>query len=303
MVTSRHLLMVIICAYATHAYGMWPSHQLMERMTDENYQPTIEDEKKLVNMFTCYTKQELPVDELPTMMVAASAFLSLFNPDKQDKAITMEIINDMLERYEDHFHAKHCAPDQQELTNKNKQQITHHLNYSPFIYRDPKTTLFAESLSKNSLKKQFDEFNSRKKYVDKTLSKLEQISSDIQRTVQTEPEHIQSLVQSHVTLQEPLVQLKLARRILEHNKKLSIERMKSIEGVYQSTVKELESSIKELSQQCKTATDDKEELATQRHDAFNQLIAKKDSLNALQQDLQEAEAGRSGFLRLFSWWS
>lgn len=268
MKTIVRSLLLTFCLYASQSYAMLPSNKLLQKIADPKYQPNTKDETKLVNIFAPYAHNERALDDLPKMVLAASAFITFFNPDAQDKATALNDINRMLEQYENYYHARNCS--EEKVNTEDKQNIVSHLNYSPYVYNKE---MVCGTSDASDMKKKFDELIARRTRVQETEKTTQSILASVKQQLSTSPDHVQKTIAPHVDLTALSIGLQLAQRILDRNKEQCITTMKNVKTITQDIVKELST-----------------------RDEKGQLAKHQKNLAQLQQEIKEAESEGKGII-------
>lgn len=274
-----------------------PSYELLDRMALPDYQPNEADEKQLVNIFAPFKKDERPFEDLPKMILAASAWLTLFEATKEDRQTTMNDISEIVEATEDAYHGQ-CAPDQKELSESNKQEIAKYLYCSPFIYRSENSTLFASTKSKTSLRRQFDEFNQRLLDIDGKLKSIETFAKITQKQTAYMSSELRTQVEAHMTIDELQTSLKLAKKILEINQLKTVERMKAVNDIQKDNIEKCECLVTTAQNDfAQAAEETKADAAAALEEAKKQLVEAQTYAKAVRGELDEVnDAGWFSYL-------
>ena len=317
MFTNKHILASLtLLTYCTTGYAMkpslqledlsrepfgtrkpLPSFQLLNSMAAPDYKPNKDDEKRLVNIFAPFAKHERPQEDLPKMILAASAYLTLFDAQKEDREAIMNDITEIVEATENYYHDQ-CAPDKQELDTSDKQKIAQHLLYSPFMYRSETSTLFALTNSQTSLRLQYDELSARLSRINVHLLSVETYAKSMHACVAYMPQELRAQVQAHVTIDELQASFKLAKKLLELNKAKTVERMKSINEAQKTAVERCKSVVGTLQKELANSSDEtKTAILTELETAQKQLADETAHSKTLEAELHEIT--NSGWFTVF----
>jgi hypothetical protein len=268
-------------------------------MAAPSYTTNEADEKQLVNIFAPFKKDERALEDLPKMVLAASAWLTFFEASIKEREMTMNDISEMVEATENAYHSQ-CTPDQKKLSKSNKQKIAEYLHCSPFIYRPERSTLFASKKSQTHLRRQFDELTERLLNIDGKLKSIETFAKTTQTQTSCMSPELRTQVEAHMTIDELQISLKLARKLLEINQLKTVERMKLVNDNQKDNIEKCECLVATAQNDLAQATEEtKVDATTALEKAKKQLAEAQAYAKTVKAELDEVANPGWSITRMF----